>query len=138
MIAASSGVICFTVSSGEVRSGSEKKMSKAITAAPLVGELGDQVGDGGTRPRPLANLGQRLLVDIDKSHRQVGIVLGRPEQLIGIEGDQPERLHQEGVGGTDEHGSAENDGDDHDVGDAGLVEPLEHAGFRSSAEPCRS
>ena len=32
--AASSAVMCFTASSGEVRSGSEKRMSKATTAAP--------------------------------------------------------------------------------------------------------
>ena len=32
--AASSGVICFSACSGEVRSGSENRMSKATTAAP--------------------------------------------------------------------------------------------------------
>ena len=52
----------------EIRSGSAKSMSKAITAEPA-SQLVDESCDDGARPRPLTDLAEADVVDIDDADR---------------------------------------------------------------------
>ena len=54
------------------------------------GKLVDEFGKHGTRPRPLPDPLQRLLVDIDDAHRQSRIESARVEALIGVEDERPQ------------------------------------------------
>ena len=90
-------------------------MSKATTAAPAaVSRLSRSAmtvrGHGHWPIRA-----SELLVDIDDPHRQVRIVGRRPELLVGVEGDQPQRLDEEGVGDPDQRSAAEDGDDQRDV-----------------------
>ena len=53
----------------------------------LLGQLVDQTRDDGTRPRPLAELGQGGLVYVDDADRRGGMVGPRLEALEVVEGD---------------------------------------------------
>ena len=53
-------------------------------------KLVDEFGKHGARPRPLPDLLQRLLVDIDDAHRQSRIECARVEPLIGVEDERPQ------------------------------------------------
>ena len=54
------------------------------------GEALDQVRQVRARPRPLADAGERFVVDIDDLDRQVRIVGARREALVGVERQPPE------------------------------------------------
>ena len=70
-------------------------------------QLVEEIGHDRPRPRPLADPRQRLLVDVDDAHRQVRVVGCRRQALVGIEGDQPQRLHEERIGETQHRRAAE-------------------------------
>jgi hypothetical protein len=99
----------------------------------LVAQRVEQPGDGGARPRPLADRGQRGLVDVDDAHRQRRVVFLRGDALVGIEGDEAERLKREGVGDAERRRPGENDEDEQQVGPAGAER---HPGGAPSG--CRS
>ena len=81
-------------------------------------ELLDQPGDGGAWPWPLPDPRERFLVDVDDAHRQRRIVGLRLEPLIRIEGDQPERLEEEGVGDAQSGRAGEHRKDEEEVAPA--------------------
>ena len=94
----------FTASSGEVRSGSAEQDVEGDDRRALAASWSSEIGDGRARPRPLADPGERILVDIDDAHRQGRVVGCRRQPLVGIEGDQPERPDEERVGDAKRHG----------------------------------
>ena len=61
------------------------------------GQVGDHVGDPRPRPRPLAELRQALLVDIDDGDRPCGLHAGI-DALEGIEGPDPDFLDRRRIG----------------------------------------
>ena len=63
----------------------------------FAGQLDEEVAHLGSRPRPLPELRQRFFVDVDDADRQPRIVGLRRELLIGIEGDQAQRTHEERI-----------------------------------------
>ena len=56
-----------------------------------------EVTDGGSRPRPLPEHGERLFVDIDDADGQVGVIGLRIKALIVIKRDQPQGADEEWV-----------------------------------------
>ena len=82
---------------GLSRSGSENTTSKAITTAPSRVSSVDEVGDPGARPRPLPELLQALLVDVDDGDRPCGLLAGLDE-LEGVEGPDPDFLDRSRIG----------------------------------------
>ena len=95
----------------------------------LGGELADEIGHDRARPRPLPYLLQRILVDIDDAHRQVWIEGLRGEALIGIEGDQAERLDEERIGDAKGQGPGKDGRDQDHVHPAAAQ--ISHRCFRS-------
>ena len=66
-------------------------------------ELVDDLGEARARPRPLADAGERSVVDIDDAHGQPRIDLARLEVEIGVEHGEPQPRHRLGVGDAQRH-----------------------------------
>jgi len=74
-----------------------KQDVEAHDRGAFAGQLDEQVAQLGSRPRPLPELGQGLLVDVDDPDRQPRIIGLRRELLIGIERNQAQRAHEERI-----------------------------------------
>ena len=61
------------------------------------GQFGDEIGDPGARPRPLPELFQALVVDIDDGDRPDGL-LARVDALEGVEGPDADFLDRRRIG----------------------------------------
>ena len=85
-----------------MRSGSANTTSKPMATRAELGEAGDEVGDHGARPRPLPDLLEARLVDIDDDDRPRGL-LARPQHLKQIEGAQPQFLERPRIGKAQRH-----------------------------------
>ena len=64
--------------------------SKAMAAAPAWVSRVDQFGNARARPRPLPELAQALLVDIDDHDRAAASATRGDDQLEEIEGPEPQ------------------------------------------------
>jgi hypothetical protein len=81
----------------------------------LAAQRDEQVAHLGAWPRPLPQLLERRLVDVDDADRQLRIVGLRRELLIGIEGDQAQRAHEERIDDAHEHRRGEQREDEEQV-----------------------
>ena len=79
------------------------------------GELVDELGKHGARPRPLPDLLQQLLVDIDDAHRQSRIERARVEPLIGVEDERPQPRDRRRVPDTQGKRSQDDHPDNEDI-----------------------
>ena len=70
----------------------------------LLDQLGDQLGEDCARPRPLAELSQRLLIDIDDAYRQIGGVVARFDALVAVEGKVAQAHQFAGIDEADHDG----------------------------------
>ncbi|MGY4457312.1 hypothetical protein ACVWYI_001272 [Bradyrhizobium sp. LB13.1] len=76
----------------------------------IIGEVLDQIGDPRPRPRPLAELGEALVVDVDDGDRPRRLV-ARIDQLKHVEGAEPQfldrrRIPEPGAGKHDQQPKA--------------------------------
>ncbi len=79
------------------RSGSENTASNAITTAPSRGQFGDEIRDPGARPRPLPELFQALVVDVDDGDRPCGLLAGI-DALESVKGPDADFLDRGRIG----------------------------------------
>ncbi len=81
----------------------------------LIDELLREIREHRARPRPLAEFGDRALVDVDDADGRVLVEGLRRKALVAVEGDQAQRLHEERIERTHGHGRGDHARNQEDV-----------------------
>jgi hypothetical protein len=75
-----------------------KKYIKCDRCRVAFGEPEHEIAHDRSWPRPLSETRNRFRIDVDDADRQIWIIGLRRQSLIGVESNQPQRLHKERIG----------------------------------------